>query len=560
MKKFYSLIPILFVFTFCIAQKVSTPDKIYGQLFHDVQMNKVFADGKTFVDCLPKRSPSAILADYNKHKKSDSFNLKRFVSENFQVPVNPADSYQTDTTDDVSAHIKKLWKVLRRDPDKVVEGSSLLALPYPYIVPGGRFREIYYWDSYFTMLGLKESGEIEMIENMVKNFAFLINTYGHIPNGNRTYYLGRSQPPFFAAMVNLLAEVKGDSIYKQFLQALEKEYRFWMEGSAKLVPGQAYRRVVKLKDGTILNRYWDDSTSPRQESYKEDIETAEEAVRHFITVALFRDAAHQKKATDDLRRKMYRHLRAGAESGIDFSSRWFDDGQNLSTIHTTDFIPPDLNALLYNLEMTIAKAKMKQRDEIFSNEFRKKANNRLKAIQKYCYNSSIGYYTDYDFVKMQKSNSVTPGGMYPFFFFESGHDVTMINRMAAVVRARLLKDGGIVTSEKNTGQQWDAPNGWPPLVWMTVGGLEKTGQKDLAKEIGHRWISLNVKVYRQTGKLMEKYDVEDTRKLAGGGEYPSQDGFGWTNGVLLRLISMYGMPSANAGKSVNGSRLTVNSR
>ena len=274
-------------------------------------------------------------------------------------------------------------------------------------------------------------------------------------------------------MVNLLAEVKGDSIYKQFLPALEKEYRFWMEGSAKLVPGQAYRRVVKLKDGTILNRYWDDSTSPRQESYKEDIETAEEAVRHFITVALFRDAAHQKKATDDLRRKMYRHLRAGAESGIDFSSRWFDDGQNLSTIHTTDFIPPDLNALLYNLEMTIAKAKMKQRDEIFSNEFRKKANNRLKAIQKYCYNSSIGYYTDYDFVKMQKSNSVTPGGMYPFFFFESGHDVTMINRMAAVVRARLLKDGGIVTSEKNTGQQWDAPNGWPPLVWMTVGGLEK---------------------------------------------------------------------------------------
>jgi neutral trehalase len=90
-------------------------------------------------------------------------------------------------------------------------GSSLLPLPYPYIVPGGRFREIYYWDSYFTMLGLKESGEVGMIENMVKNFAYLIQTYGHIPNGNRTYYLGRSQPPFFTAMVNLLAEIKGDS-------------------------------------------------------------------------------------------------------------------------------------------------------------------------------------------------------------------------------------------------------------------------------------------------------------------------------------------------------------
>jgi alpha,alpha-trehalase len=165
-------------------------------------------------------------------------------------------------------HIKNLWGALRHEPDKKIEGSSLLPLPYPYIVPGGRFREIYYWDSYFTMLGLKESGETEMIENMIKNFAYLIETYGHIPNGNRSYYIGRSQPPFFAAMVQLLATVKGDNVYVNFLPSLEKEYKFWMDGASKLKVGQAYRRVVKLKDGTILNRYWDDSNVPRQESWR----------------------------------------------------------------------------------------------------------------------------------------------------------------------------------------------------------------------------------------------------------------------------------------------------
>src|SRR6186713_710229 len=223
------------------------PDKIYGKLFTDVQMNKVFADGKTFVDCIPKRKPAEILADYESAKGTAGWDLKRFVLDNFEVPGSPTDNYKTNATDDVVTHIRNLWTVLKRTPDKVVEGSSLLPLPYPYIVPGGRFREVYYWDSYFTMLGLKESGETEMIDNMVKNFAYLIENYGHIPNGNRTYYLGRSQPPFFSVMVELLAEIKGDSVYQEFLPAMEKEYQFWMDGSDKLKPGKAYRRVVRLK-------------------------------------------------------------------------------------------------------------------------------------------------------------------------------------------------------------------------------------------------------------------------------------------------------------------------
>jgi alpha,alpha-trehalase len=196
-------------------------------------------------------------------------------------PAPPAINY-VQQEKDVVMHIKNLWGALRREPDKKIEGSSLLPLPHPYIVPGGRFREIYYWDSYFTMLGLKESGQVDMIENMIKNFAYLIETYGHIPNGNRSYYIGRSQPPFFAAMVQLLAAIKGDKVYVSFLPALAREYTFWMNGSSTLKTGQAYRRVVKLKDGSILNRYWDDSNVPRQESWREDFETAKKSKRNVI--------------------------------------------------------------------------------------------------------------------------------------------------------------------------------------------------------------------------------------------------------------------------------------
>lgn len=170
------------------------PDKIWGQLFIDVQMQKILPDGKTFVDMVPKRNPKDIMYDYGM-MKGPKFDLKKFIDANFELPPSPQLNYITKETD-VVMHIKNLWGVLKREPDKQVEGSSLLPLPYPYIVPGGRFREVYYWDSYFTMQGLKESGETEMIHNMVRNFAFLIDTYGHIPNGNRSYYLGRSQPLF----------------------------------------------------------------------------------------------------------------------------------------------------------------------------------------------------------------------------------------------------------------------------------------------------------------------------------------------------------------------------
>ncbi len=504
------------------AQEPPTPDKIYGDLFIDVQMQRVFPDGKTFVDCIPKRKPSDIMYDYGM-QKGPNFNLKKFVEDNFELPSSASGGYVTNKQEDVVAHINSLWTVLKRNPDKPVEGSSLLALPYPYIVPGGRFREIYYWDSYFTMLGLKESGRTDMIENMIKNFAYLIDTYGHIPNGNRTYYLSRSQPPFFSAMVALLATIKGDSVYAEFLPAMEKEYRFWMEGADKLKPGQAFRRVVRLKDGAILNRYFDDYAQPRQESYREDVLTAEKSTRN--------------------KAEMYENLRAAAESGIDFSSRWFQDRNRLTTIETIDLIPVDLNALLYQLETAISRGREIVGDDSAAQIFMTKAHERSLNIDKYFWNKDLSFFTDYNLVTQKQSSSINPAGLYPFCFLNEHPDYMSFlgEKVAAVVKEKLLKPGGFVTSEYATGQQWDAPNGWAPLEWMMIWGLDRCGQKDLAREAAHRWITLNVRAYQQTGKLTEKYNVADITKEAGGGEYADQDGFGWTNGVLLHLIKIYGM-------------------
>ncbi|HEV8286516.1 MAG TPA: alpha,alpha-trehalase TreF [Chitinophagaceae bacterium] len=522
MKKFISiLLAFVVVFNISAQQQVQTPAEIYGELFTDVQMRHIFPDSKTFPDCIPKRDPKEIVKDYLTMKNNPAirFRLDEFVTGNFDLPKTPQLNYITKEKD-VVMHIKNLWNVLKREADSAVNGSSLLPLPNAYIVPGGRFREIYYWDSYFTMLGLKESGEVEMIENMVKNFAYLIYTYGHIPNGNRSYYISRSQPPFFSLMVDLLASIKGDDVYPAFLPALEKEYNFWMEGGEKLKPGQSYRRVVKMKDGVTLNRYWDDAATPRPEGFKEDVATAEKSGRN--------------------KEEMYRNLRAGAESGIDFSSRWFADKKNITTIEVINTIPVDLNSLLLSLEYTISKAKKLSGDALMSSMYLQKATKRSAAIDKYCWNKQLNYYTDYDFKKQKQNGVVTPAGMYPFCIFKKTSALNQKCTLAtSMLKRKLLKAGGIQTTENNTGQQWDAPNGWAPLEWMTIWGLERCGQSTLARDIAQRWVKLNADVFQRTGKLMEKYNVADTHLEAGGGEYGGQDGFGWTNGVLLALINKY---------------------
>ncbi len=466
--------------------------------------------------------------------------LKKFVENNFNLPPAPPQLNYIQQEKDISQHIKNLWSVLRRDADvsprwegKDANGISLLALPYPYVVPGGRFREVYYWDSYFTMLGLKASGETALIENMVKNFDYLIFNFGHIPNGNRTYYLSRSQPPFFCMMVELLAGIKGNSVYKKYLPSMMKEYAYWMAGADTVKKGEAVKHVVKLNDGAILNRYWDENEIPRQESYKQDYETADTAALELAMLIKVSSEEKLKEILDKRRADACRDLRAGAESGWDFSSRWFADPNKLSSIQTTKIVPVDLNCLLYNMEAIIAKALKLNKKTRASQQYSKKATVRKAAILKYCWSKEKRFFFDYNIALSNQTENITAAGMFPLFVKIA--TPAQATAVAKTVQSTLLKDGGIVTTTSNSGQQWDAPNGWAPLQWVSVVGLKIYNHPALAKTITQRWLALVEKVYANTGKLMEKYNVEDLSKEAGGGEYPAQDGFGWTNGVYLAL-------------------------
>ena len=481
-------------------------------LFEDVQLSSIFSDSKTFPDCLPKRSLEEIERDYKDQKTNAGFDLSSFVNQNFRLPEAFASDFSSDQNNSVQLHIEKLWPVLTRQPEEVI--SSLISLPYPYVVPGGRFGEIYYWDSYFTMLGLRISSQNDLIQNMVDNFAFLIDRVGYIPNGNRTYYLGRSQPPFFSLMADLLSKVKGRGVLEKYLQQLEKEYSFWMRGKESLnSKNNTNARVVWLPDGAILNRYWDESDTPRPEAFKEDIELAH----------------HSKKPGE-----LYRHIRAAAESGWDFSCRWFTDPKSFESIHTTEIIPIDLNCLLLFQEELLAEVFQNKGDTEKSIQYKDFASKRKEAIQKYCWNEKEGFYFDYDFINSQTTHSYNLAAAFPLFFKVASPQQAF--KVCNQLETKFLKQGGLITTLLTTGQQWDAPNGWAPLQWIAYIGCKNYGQQELAAKIKKAWLQTNNQVYQNTGKMMEKYNVMGIGDAGGGGEYPNQDGFGWTNGVYLALI------------------------
>ncbi len=491
------------------------PERDLGELFQEIQISKVFDDGKYFVDFNPKRNPSDIVADYNARKSDADFNLKAFVLDNFDEPMVP-ETKPLDSKSSLEEHIPNHWDYLTRSSDEINGYSSLIPLPGPYVVPGGRFREIYYWDSYFTMIGLGATGRVGLMKSMIDNFAYIINEVGFIPNGNRSYFLGRSQPPFFSAMVNLLAQYEGDTSALKYLPAMQKEYDFWMAGKSQLrEAGDAHRRIVMMENGVILNRYWDDKAEPRPESYAEDIE-------------LSHDMDEEQK------KQLFRDLRAACESGWDFSARWFADEEDFASIITTQLLPVDLNSLMYNMEINLSKYYNVQGDMERSKQFAKAAEQRKAAVLQYFWNEGAGMFTDYNFQTSALSERKTLAGLYPLYFNISDNEKAATT--ASTIRDEFSLPGGVATTLMESGQQWDYPNGWAPLQWVTIKGLEHYDQTDLAGTISSNWINVNRKVFDNTQKMMEKYNVSDTTLLAGGGEYPNQDGFGWTNGIVISLI------------------------
>ncbi len=480
--------------------------QLKGELFERVQIEEIFPDSKTFVDSYPLYEPDKVLEKYHAQKANPSFNLKNFILENFSLPVPPCLDNELQKNRTMEAHISLLWDILLRKPDKEQsKHSTLLPLPYSYIVPGGRFTEVYYWDSYFTSEGLASAGRTEIIENMVKNFAFLVENYGHIPNGNRMYYLSRSQPPFFCSMVNILYREKGVEAIKPYLSVLEKEYAYWMDGN----------RSVEI-EGTKLNRYWDDNPSPREESYREDLHLC-------------------KKTRPSDEATFYRNLRAGAESGWDFTSRWFKDEKNLSTIRTTEILPVDLNCIMYDLELKLAEYFSVSGDKTKADYYSSKATSRKQAILRLFWDSEKKFFFDYCFTDGKRTNTWSLAGLYPLFFKVA--DSEQAKSVAMHTSEKFLCGGGLVTTTNTTSQQWDSPNGWAPLQWIGYIGMKNYGHNDIAFEIASRFVNTARNVFNRTGKMMEKYNVCDLSLEAGGGEYSLQDGFGWTNGIVTALLS-----------------------
>ena len=489
-----------------------------GDLFEVIQSSSVFTDSKTFVDSIPRKKNNEIIKEFQQLRDSNIFNPKDFISENFSIPQEEKIILDLPSNRSMEEHIELLWKFLERPAGKNGDKqSTLIPLPNPYIIPGGRFREIYYWDTYFTMQGLLACGMTNIVENMLNNFVYLIEYIGHIPNGNRIYYVSRSQPPFFAAMVHSVSEYKNDSNWQlKYLDPIESEYEYWMKGeNKKLKEGETSDKIVGVENNKVLNRYFDAETIPREESYSEDVETA-------------------NKLNKNERGKFYRNIRAAAESGWDFSSRWFEDESLLSKCIASEIIPVDLNCLLYFYEKKLSEMYSLKQMKSLSDKYSIKSIQRRDLINRIFWNRDKNFYFDYSLKTKNTTNTFSLAACYPLFFEIA--DSEKATSVANLIENKFLKPGGVITTLNYTGQQWDAPNGWAPLQYITIKGLRNYGFNKLANEIKYRWLELNKNVFDRTKKMFEKYNVEDISFSAGGGEYPLQDGFGWTNGVAIALL------------------------
>lgn len=486
-----------------------------NEIFLDDQARRVYADGKQLVDLVPRKRVQELMREYLAERDDPDFNFQEFVNRHFYVFADKKEEYVSKKKVTAREHIQELWTVLERTKHK--SEGSLIALPNTYIVPGGRFEEQFYWDSYFIMLGLAVDGRWDTIRDMIDNYVYMLQEYGMIPTANRTYFLSRSQPPFFAYMIRLLAQRDGrKKIFVKYLSSLLTEHEFWMSGNPTVhnnVKTPAYARVVNMPNDTLLNRYFDNKTTPRPESRWIDEDTAEDL-----------------KGED--KEKMFLDLRAGAESGWDFSSRWFRDPYDIESIRTTDLVPVDLNCLMYQLELTISEASALAGDKAQSAQYLKFARQRAEAINKYSWDPEQQFFCDYDFRLGCSASCITLAGVFPLFVKIATAE--QAKRVAKRIEHEFLQPGGLVTTTTNNGQQWDCPNGWAPLQWVAIRGLREYGYHELANEIRDRWLATNERVFAKESKMVEKYNVM-TSDAGGGGEYKLQDGFGWTNGVYAVL-------------------------
>ncbi|CAG7834099.1 unnamed protein product [Allacma fusca] len=523
----------------------------YGKLLHTVQMAHLVQDSKTFVDQKMLHPPDVVKQNFGTfisatlgHPTKEQ--TRQFVEENFGQSGTELESWiPSDWTEsprflegikdpDLRQYGKELndiWKTLGRKINPEVRDNedmfSLIYVPNPVMVPGGRFTEFYYWDQYWILKGLLICEMHISVRGMIENFLHMISRYGYVPNGGRIYY-SRSQPPMLIPMVKDYVDATGNwTFVRTHLDTLDKEFRFWMTN----------RTIDVLKDGRTFRfvRYNNELTGPRPESYREDFYLAE--------------TLHTKAEKDEL----FINLKSGAESGWDFSSRWFVSDEafsagNLKDIKARDIIPVDLNAFIYNNAKVMASFHRQFKFHESANYYDDIASEWLHNINSVLWNDTRGCWFDYDVQKGELKTEFYPSNIFPLWANVTiGNDKKYTaSRVVEYLHSSgaLRFPGGIPTSMEHSGEQWDFPNGWAPLQHLVVDALDHAGYlpaQFLAVDLAERWVRNNYRAFRNSNNTMfEKYDVQSVGAPGGGGEYEVVVGFGWSNGVIIDFLSRYG--------------------
>jgi alpha,alpha-trehalase len=418
-------------------------------------------------------------------------------------------------------------RTLPADPN-TIRDHGLLYLPRPYVVPGGRFNEMYGWDSYFIEVGLLRDGELDRARDMVDNFLYEIQHYGTILNANRTYFLSRSQPPFLTRMVLGVYEQSRDRAWlRSAVPQIERYYRFWTT-SPHAIPG------------TGLSRYFDRGEGPAPEAVADekdaDGRTHYDRVREYYRTHDVTDydvTQYYDRVRDRLTPLFYKGDRSMRESGFDPSNRF--GPFSVDIIH---YAPVCLNSLLYVMEDDTARIMDTLGDANAARAWRERAAARRERINSLLWDEDAGLYHDYNFQTRRLRRYDFATTFYPLW---AG---LATNPQAARVRANLPKleaPGGLLTSTEVTGNQWDAPFGWAPLQMIAVDGLRRYRFEDEADRIAAKFVSLVAKEFDAHGTILEKYDVQQMKSdVAPGirfGYSANQVGFGWTNGTILELLA-----------------------
>ncbi|PAV62606.1 hypothetical protein WR25_26434 [Diploscapter pachys] len=486
-----------------------------GPILKTVQDSHMFPDSKYFVDMPLKLDPITTLRHFDElgEKAMDIAVLREFVFSHFSQPgtelveVTPPDWVEFPSNflkiHDYhhrrwALHLHRIWKDLcRKVKDDVRTNQdrySLLYVPHPFIIPGGRFREFYYWDTFWILKGLIFSEMYETARGVIKNLAYMVDNHGFVPNGGRVYYLTRSQPPLLIPMVYDYFLGTGDlEFVLEILPTLEKEYQFWVSHRSTMhydangtfsFPFYQYKATLKV---------------PRPESYREDYELVNDIEK------------------EEDRIKMWSEVASAAETGWDFSTRWFsqngDSMHKMHTIRTWSVVPVDLNAFMCVNSRILASFHEIAGDINKQHSTAYYASNAIPLYAK-CFDDDLIPYRVHDYLKREGVMNFTKG----------------------------LPTSLAMGSE----QQWDKENAWPPMVHMVIEGFRTTGNPELmeiAKKMATGWLRVSYQLFIRTHAMFEKYNVtihSDEVHAGSGGEYEVQTGFGWSNGVVLDLLDKYG--------------------